>query len=539
MGKEQYNIRKGMEVENTKNTYFSRQIFCALNQFAVIIYLSYMAYNGHYIESNYLVHFLSLSLLFFDAAYISYKNVKCNKVLNHFSLLLLLLGWQFLLYLFDFQPISKAVSMLLLPVCFYQSAYFIQTFLFQGSAYRGQKALLVFLKISCVTAITCFFFSDRAFFTAYQLQFFISTLALAVVGIIQRKRIVFVLKSQRKRLLFPLALVVIPFVIYLFVFHREAEYMASMGSYIPVMLAFVCIHSIVFQYHPQQVQFLTLSGGYIVALVFVGLVGLVGMAYLFQIPLMAILMSVYIVVLLAQVYNILLYVRICRQPTDYNNPTDRQHFYAYSLEQIKREENLKKDFSNYLHDNILQNLLSIKNMLCKAEQPEIRRLLLDTLTELNASIRFQMQTYHPNLVKSLTLKENIQNLLDSMEENHSANICLDCDKDVFLVEPYNVLIYRMIKELVTNALKHSSATTIDVLLMQENGRITLKVTDNGIGFKPFTYKSGSHQGLASIGEQVSLLDGTMNIQPATGGGTAVVISMPMNGGDSYENFVGR
>ena len=80
---------------------------------------------------------------------------------------------------------------------------------------------------------------------------------------------------------------------------------------------------------------------------------------------------------------------------------------------------------------------------------------------------------------------------------------------------------------------------IDVLLMQEDGRITLKVTDNGIGFKPFTYKSGSHQGLASIGEQVSLLDGTMNIQPATGGGTAVVISMPMNGGDSYENFVGR
>ena len=178
-------------------------------------------------------------------------------------------------------------------------------------------------------------------------------------------------------------------------------------------------------------------------------------------------------------------------------------------------------------------------MLCKAEQPEIRMLLLDTLTELNASIRFQMQTYHPNLVKGLTLKENIQNLLDSMEENHSANICLDCDKDVFLVEPYNVLIYRMIKELVTNALKHSSATTIDVLLMQEDGRITLKVTDNGIGFKPFTYKSGSHQGLASIGEQVSLLDGTMNIQPATGGGTAVVISMPMNGGDSYENFVGR
>ena len=144
MGKEQYNIRKGMEVENTKNTYFSRQIFCALNQFAVIIYLSYMAYNGHYIESNYLVHFLSLSLLFFDAAYISYKNVKCNKVLNHFSLLLLLLGWQFLLYLFDFQPISKAV-----PCCCCLSVFISQHISYRHFYFRvppigGKKHCLFF-----------------------------------------------------------------------------------------------------------------------------------------------------------------------------------------------------------------------------------------------------------------------------------------------------------------------------------------------------------------------------------------------------------
>ena len=158
--------------------------------------------------------------------------------------------------------------MLLLPVCFYQSAYFIQTFYFRDSAYLGAKMHCCFFENFLRNSNYLLLLSDRAFFTAYQLQVFISTLALAVVGIIQRKRIVFVLKSQRKRLLFPLALVVIPFVIYLFVFHREAEYMASMGSYIPVMLAFVCIHSIVFQYHPQQVQFLTLSGGYIVALAF-------------------------------------------------------------------------------------------------------------------------------------------------------------------------------------------------------------------------------------------------------------------------------
>ena len=349
----------------------------------------------------------------------------------------------------------------------------------------------------------------------------------------------FVAKSQWKRILFSSVLVFLPFICYIIAFFKNAAYLENLGSYIPVMLTFVSIHSIVFQYRPKQAQFWALSGGNLVFLTSFGLAGLIGIAYLFKIPLMAVFMSIHMAMLLMLIYNVLLYVRICSHPTDYNNAADRQHFYAYSLEQIKREEKLKKDFSNYLHDDILQDLLSIKNMIRKAEQPEVKQLLLDTLTELNSSIRFQMQSYHPTLIKSLTLKENIQSLLDSLSENNSATIRLDCDADIFLVEPYNMLIYRMIKELTTNALKHSAATTISVLLIQENGRITLKVTDNGKGFQPFIHQTGTHQGLASIGEQVSLLNGTMNIKPAAGGGTTIAISMPMNGGDSYESFISR
>lgn len=522
-----------------KNAYLSRQVFFAFNQFAIICYLGFMAAQNDFIQQNSFVHFLLLSFLIFDAEYISYKNVKGNKTLNHFSLLLLLLGWQFLLYLFDFRPISDIVSTVLLPICFYQSIYFVQAFLFQESAYRGQKPLLAFLKTSCIIAVFCFFVSDRAFFAAYQLQVLLSTVTLIIVGIMQRKRIMFVAKSQWKRILFSSVLVFLPFICYIIAFLKNAAYLENLGSYIPVMLTFVSIHSIVFQYRPKQAQFWALSGGNLVFLASVGLTGLIGIAYLFKIPLMAVFMSIHMAMLLMLIYNVLLYVRICSHPTDYNNAADRQHFYAYSLEQIKREEKLKKDFSNYLHDDILQDLLSIKNMVRKAEQLEVKQLLLDTLTELNSSIRFQMQSYHPTLIKSLTLKENIQSLLDSLSENNSVTIRLDCDADFFLVEPYNMLIYRMIKELTTNALKHSSATTISVLLIQENGRITLKVTDNGKGFQPFIHQTGTHQGLASIGEQVNLLNGTMNIKPAAGGGTTIAISMPMNGGDSYESFISR
>lgn len=528
-----------MEVPITKTTYFSRQILIIINQIAVITYLSFMAARGIYIENADFFRFLLLTLLFFDAAYISYKNIKGTGVLNRFVFLLLLLGWQFLLSLFDCQPLSGAASLLLLPVCFYQSVSFIQVFLFQESSYRGKNLLLAFWRITCTAAVICFFVSERTFSTAYQMQVFLSAASLLFIGVLHRKRVIFVLKSQRKQLLFSLTLTVIPFLCYVFVYARNSVYLANLGNYLPVMLVFISIHSIVFRNHPRQAAFFTLSGGPAILLLLLGLAGLTAITSLFRIPLMAILLGLHITALLALVYNALFYLKVSRQPPDDGNFTDRRRIYAYSLEQIKREERLKKEFSNYLHDDILQDLLSVKNMMYQADRREIRQLLGDTLGELSSSIRLQMQAYHPDLIKSLTLKENIQHLLDTLKGNQNVTIRLDCENDLFLVDPYNLLVYRMIKELVTNSLKHSFATQICVTLIQENGRISLNVTDDGTGFRPFSPQNTSHHGLASIQEQVCLLNGTMDIRDAAGGGTEISITMPMNGEESYESFIDR
>ena len=50
-------------------------------------------------------------------------------------------------------------------------------------------------------------------------------------------------------------------------------------------------------------------------------------------------------------------------------PAMQENSYIHTLVQIQKEENLKKDFSNYLHDEVLQDLLSIKNMMIKATRP--------------------------------------------------------------------------------------------------------------------------------------------------------------------------
>lgn len=166
----------------------------------MISYLCIMAAAGNIMGWEHFAGLLLLSLLFFDAAYISYRNVKGNQVLSHFSYLLTLLGWQLLLPLFENSQLSEPLSLFLLPVCLYQSFYFIQVFAFQESAYRLRKFFLAVCKITCGLSVIGFFFSEAAFFIFYQLQMLLSLAAAIAVGIVHRKRIGFIFRSQKREI---------------------------------------------------------------------------------------------------------------------------------------------------------------------------------------------------------------------------------------------------------------------------------------------------------------------------------------------------
>lgn len=518
-----------------KDTYLFRQLLLTANQTAVMVYSGIMSSRGSLTGGDNAVHLLVITLLFCDACYISYRNIKNSRILTHFVFLLLLLGWQLLLSLGS--PLSTAVSTALLPVCLCQSLLFLQIFLFQASAYRGQKSFLFLLKAACAASLGCFFISQQAFACAYQLQFVLSASAAIAVCVIHRSRICFVLRNQAKQLLCSFTVTIVPFCCYAAAFHGQAAYMANMGSYFAVLLTLFSIHSIVFGY-PRQSQPRTLKKSSLLLLTSVGAAGLIFIVRLLRLSPAATFTLVHFFVLLVVFYSLLLYRQLRRESESWGDSADPRHFYSYSLAQIRREENLKQEFSYYLHDQILQDLFSVKNLIPKAEQPEIRQLLSKTLSSLNISIRRRMQLYHPILEPGLTLRENLQNLLDELTDGHPVTASLECSPTVFLVEPYPILIYRMIGELASNALKHAKADQIQVSLSQEQNRIFLRVCDDGEGFDP-SCEYPAHQGLASIREQVTLLNGNLIVRSAPETGTEIIITMPMKGENSYENFIDR
>ena len=480
-------------------------------------------------------------LIAMDAVYISSMNLKNSNVLTRFTWLLLLSGWYTLLSVDSGdEQLSKLLSFcgsLLL----YAAFRFVFAFFFQDSAYTFQKPTDVLLKAACVITLLSGLIRDSWFHLLLLAQLMLSFGAGVFLCYVHRKRILFVVRSEWKQFGASALAAAAVFVGYVMYFGTEPEYVEGLGIYPFLILPLFSIHRIAFTY-AEDFPAIRFRGK-------TSLMLLSGIVCLFSVIalLLRLQPSEYFVILhgllvCMQVYGLLLYHH-AGQPSANEPPMQRMdsHF-ARVLRQIEREESMKREFSHYLHDDVLQDLLSIRNMMNKSDRPEIRGLIMEALDRLNLSIRQQMQEYHPTLLRTLTFKENLRNLLSMVQQTYPTtrfNISFDCDDTFFLVEPYNYIVYRVLKELAANALKHSQGTALDVRLSLNKGQVELVVQDNGIGIKPSDPKGVRPKGLQSIREQLSLINGSMTLESAPSGGLCVKVYFPMKGEGSYAYYLDR
>ncbi|MDQ0416000.1 two-component system sensor histidine kinase DesK [Croceifilum oryzae] len=91
--------------------------------------------------------------------------------------------------------------------------------------------------------------------------------------------------------------------------------------------------------------------------------------------------------------------------------------------------------------------------------------------------------------------------------------------------PFVENIFAMcLRELITNIVKHSKATTCRLQSGEEEGHFYLRVTDNGTGFSPEKQKAESH-GLIGMRQRLSLVEGNLQIE-STNKGTTITIQIP-------------
>lgn len=91
-----------------------------------------------------------------------------------------------------------------------------------------------------------------------------------------------------------------------------------------------------------------------------------------------------------------------------------------------------------------------------------------------------------------------------------------------------ITVYRIVQELLTNAVKHAEARSIMVQCSENENRLYITVEDDGKGFDPASVAQKNGIGLSNIKNRVSLLQGTVEIGSRPREGTTFSIEIPLN-----------
>ncbi|HNY01716.1 MAG TPA: sensor histidine kinase [Bacteroidales bacterium] len=196
------------------------------------------------------------------------------------------------------------------------------------------------------------------------------------------------------------------------------------------------------------------------------------------------------------------------------------------------ENNERRRIARDLHDG-LGPILSAINHYFQAyldakgdTREEIRVRLQSVISEAIDEVSRISHNISPHILEKHGLKAAINNLFAPLLINGGYELSVHCGIGERLELKVELTIYRCITELLSNTLRHAAATRISLDLRRNGDMLTIRYTDNGIGFAE---KSGIREGmgLSNISNRVESLGGSLSLESNPGKGVAVHISLPV------------
>ena len=197
---------------------------------------------------------------------------------------------------------------------------------------------------------------------------------------------------------------------------------------------------------------------------------------------------------------------------------------------LEGQETERKRLAAELHDRVGGTLTGLKwqfdaiaEQLPDQEQADQTR---DLINQTYSEVREISHNMAGGLLGKFGLQKAAADLvqaahrpgrLEARLHTHGMGQRLDADIEI--------AVYRLLQELISNVLKHANATELVVQLEHIDQSLHLTVSDNGRGFNPDHPKDGL--GLANLESRVTDLKGSLNIDSGRGGGTTVMIEIPL------------
>ena len=212
---------------------------------------------------------------------------------------------------------------------------------------------------------------------------------------------------------------------------------------------------------------------------------------------------------------------------------------------IKAQEEERARLGRELHDDLSQQLaaLSLELDYLVPQIPGNCNGLTDTVRHLSEKTRklctdvhrlsYQL---HPFKLDHLGLCGAIECLCAEVSSSRKLEITFrQYGFPAVIPADVTLCVYRIAQESLHNVVKHSGASTAQVVIKRLANAVRLKVSDNGRGFNVAVAKKKNRLGLVSIRERLSLVGGEISIRSQPNQGTCINVVIPLCEAETVTN----
>ena len=196
---------------------------------------------------------------------------------------------------------------------------------------------------------------------------------------------------------------------------------------------------------------------------------------------------------------------------------------------LKTEERERLNFSKELHDGLGPLLSSVKMAIStighnNEYNPEIITNSEKLIDESIGTLKEISYKLSPHVLTNFGLQKAIKSFINKLQINDTPIIQYNCNLDnqrfTFNIE---VVVYRVVCELISNTLSHANANNIYIDLFKNDSELTLQYIDDGIGFDENKIAEElSGLGYANLQSRIKSINGTFEIFTKPGEGIKVI-----------------
>jgi signal transduction histidine kinase len=209
------------------------------------------------------------------------------------------------------------------------------------------------------------------------------------------------------------------------------------------------------------------------------------------------------------------------------NAESRDELIASRARMVAAADEARRRIRRDLHDGAQQRLVHAVITLKLArksldESDPGTGELLDEGLEHTESANFALRELSHGILPSVLTRGGLRAGVDSLVSRMSLPVSIDIEEERF-APGIEATAYFVVSEALTNVVKHAAAGRAEVSAERSAGVLRIEIRDDGQGGA----SPGGGSGLVGLRDRVSALEGSLSIESPPGGGTRVVVTLPL------------